>query len=110
MVRVFSVYQFGGQTIHRIPDDICAACLIDANQLVLAKCNHLIEIVTLRNNVALDDVALSLCGDGDHSMLLNDNEIQTKFTFPTVDEVVEMAYCEFGKFNLIISIPNDNIM
>lgn len=91
MVRVFSVYQFGGQTIHRIPDDIRASCLIDSNHLALAKFNHVIEIVALKNDS--DDI-------GNQQVPIeypNDNDIQTRFAFPTVDEVVEMVFCKFGK-------------
>lgn len=93
MVRVFSVYQFGGQVIHRIPDDIRTACLIDSNHLALAKFNHIIEIVSLwSNNTGCD---LNGCDNSiNHS---NDNDIQTQFAFPTVDEVIEMFYCRFGE-------------
>lgn len=91
MVRVFSVHQFGGQTIHRIPDDIRASCLIDSNHLALAKFNHVIEIVTLRNSTE---------NLGNQQIPIEypiDNDIQTKFAFPTVDEVVEMIFCKFGE-------------
>lgn len=93
MVRVFSVYQFGGQTIHRIPDDIRTSCLIDSNHLALAKFNHIIEIVALKNANDADDL-------GNQQIPIefpNDNDMQTKFAFPTVDEVMEMVFCKFGK-------------
>lgn len=92
MVRVFSAYQFGGQSIHRISDDIRTACLIDFNHLALAKFNHLIEIVALTatENESKEDQQTN-------SSLPNDNGIQAEFTFPTVDEVIEMVYCKFGK-------------
>lgn len=94
MVRVFSVYQFNGQTIHRVPDDIRTACLIDANHLVLARFNHLIEIVSLQNtNNEFSANNEEIAADSP-----NDNDIQTKFTFPTVDEVIEMVYCKYGEF------------
>lgn len=91
MVRVFSIYQFDGQTIHRIPDDILSASLIDSNHLALAKSDHVIEIVSLENN-HLDDHNRDLRRE-----ITDENNFVTKYAFPTVDEVVEMIYCKFGK-------------
>ena len=88
MVRVFSIYQFDGQSIHRIPGDIRAASLIDPNHLALAKSDHVIEIVSLQNG-HFDQQ------NRDDST--DENNIQTKYAFPTVDEVVEMVYCKIGK-------------
>lgn len=87
MVRVFSVYQFGGQGIHRVPDDIRAACLIDSSHLALAKYNHIIEIVSLRGRIECDNDVGQLDG----------NDTQVQFAFPTIDEVVEMVHCKFGE-------------
>lgn len=87
MVRVFSVYQFGGQVIHRVPDDIRAACLMDSNHLALAKYNHIIEIVSLRGRIECDNDINQAHG----------NDIQVQFAFPTIDEVTEMMHCKFGE-------------
>lgn len=92
MVRVFSIYQFDGQTIHRVPGDIQSASLIDANQLALAKSDHVIEIVSLQNTN--DEQSPTSHFENDQC---NDSNVQTKFAFPTVDEVVEMIYCKLGK-------------
>lgn len=92
MVRVFSIYQFDGQTIHRVPGDIQSASLIDANHLALAKTDHVIEIVSLQNDNFVETHSNSF--DDDQA---NDSNMQIKFAFPTVDEVVEMVYCKFGK-------------
>lgn len=92
MVRVFSIYQFDGQSIHRIPDDIRSASLIDATHLALAKSDHVIEIISLEQNHCDDSRFTAFTADP-----ANDNNTQTKYAFPTVDEVVEMAYCKFGK-------------
>lgn len=89
MVRVFSAYQFAGQSIQCINGDVRAACIIDARQLVLAKSNHVIEIVALQKFGENDNVV-------DASTASNENEIDTKFTFPSVDEVKHMVYCKFG--------------
>lgn len=101
MVRVFSVYQFGGQAVHRITDDIRAACLIDAQHIILAKCNHIIEIIELKipesftiQSNGSDTQETDKTKDFSN---LNGNEIQSKFAFPTVDEILEMEYCKFGK-------------
>lgn len=91
MVRVFSIYQFDGQSIHRIPNDILAASLIDANHLALAKSDHVIEIVSLQKSNELHRDRSASFDSAD------DNNIHTKYAFPTVDEVVEMVYCKFGK-------------
>lgn len=100
MVRVFSAYQFGGQIIHRIQDDIRAACLIDDSHLILAKCNHLIEILTLHKSLSYVDISNNASNETSTNTVnyLNDNQIQTKFSFPTVDEVIQMVYCKFGEF------------
>lgn len=90
MVRVFSAYQFAGQSIQCINGDVRAACIIDAKQLVLAKGNHVIEIVTLQK-FGKDDSVI------DAATASNENEIETTFTFPSVDEVKQMVYCKFGK-------------
>lgn len=82
MVRVFSAYQFAGQNILRVNDEIRVACAIDSDHLILAKGTHLIEICSL--NTTNDD-------------LESDNEIRNLYSFPTVDEVIEMIYCEYGK-------------
>lgn len=92
MVRVFSIYQFDGQTIHRVPGDIQSASLIDANHLALAKTDHVIEIVSLKNGNFVETHSNSFDNEQ-----VNDSNIQIKFAFPTVDEVVEMVYCKFGK-------------
>lgn len=89
MVRVFSAYQFAGQSIQCINGDILAACIIDSNQLILAKGNHVIEIVSLQK-FGKNDSAI------DASTASNENEIETKFTFPSVDEVQQMVHCKFG--------------
>lgn len=78
--------------IHRVPDDIRAACLIDSTHVALAKYNHLVEIVSLRHSIRFDvdscefDINLS-----------EDNNVKVEYAFPTIDEVVEMVYCKFGK-------------
>lgn len=92
MVRVFSIYQFDGQTIHRIAGDIQSASLIDANHLALAKSDHIIEIVSLQNG-NFDE---SLTNDYKNDQV-NDSNIYIKYAFPTVDEVIEMIHCKFGK-------------
>lgn len=79
--------------IHRVPDDIRAACLIDSNHLALAKYNHIIEIVSLRNSVDCDLNA----SDNSDANQSNDNDTKVQFAFPTIDEIVEMVYCKFGK-------------
>lgn len=89
MVRVFSIYQFDGQSIHRIPGDIQAASLIDENHLALAKSDHVIEIISLQYRHPEDSKA--------DSFSVDDNNTHIKYAFPTVDEVVEMDYCKFGK-------------
>lgn len=91
MVRVFSIYQFDGQSIHRIPGDIRAASLIDSNHLALAKSDHVIEIVSLQNS-HYDDLSRDK-----RCELAEENNIHVKYAFPTVDEVVDMVYCKFGK-------------
>lgn len=91
MVRVFSAYQFAGQSIQCINDDVRAACIIDSKQLVLAKGNHVIEIVTLQKFGKNDIEAAA-------AIASNENEIETKFSFPSVDEVKQMVYCKFGKY------------
>lgn len=103
MVRVFSIYQFNGQTIHRIPGDIASASLIDANHLALAKSDHVIEIVSLQNgNFDETSTRTSSMDSNQHGFDVvnasNDSSnIRTKYAFPTVDEVVEMVYCKSGK-------------
>lgn len=92
MVRVFSIYQFDGQTIHRIPGDIQSASLVDANHLALAKSDHVIEIVSLQRSNFDDSRTNGYSNDP-----ANDSNIHTKYAFPTVDEVVEMIYCNVGK-------------
>lgn len=109
MVRVFSVYQFGGQTVHRISDDIRGACLIDSQHIVLAKCNHLIEIIELKQpeSFSIDTNEQQIANDPSN---LNENEIKSKFVFPTVDEVIEMDYCTFGNkvtYNFV-KLPKTN--
>lgn len=99
MVRVFSIYQFNGQSIHRIPGDIQSASLIDANQLALAKSDHVIEIVSLQNE-SYDADATPADQHGIAANQLHDgSNIRTKYAFPTVDEVIEMVYCKAGKKN-----------
>lgn len=93
MVRVFSIYQFDGQSIYRIPGDIRSASLIDPNHLALAKSDHVIEIVSLQNG-QFDQHNPDRFGNDSVS---DENNIQTKYAFPTVDEVVEMVYCKIGK-------------
>lgn len=82
MVRVFSAYQFVGQNILRVNGDVRAASVIDSKHLILAKCNHVIEIATLQSVDANNETG---------------NEIRKLFAFPTVDEVIQMTYCKFGK-------------
>lgn len=99
MVRVFSIYQFDGQTIHRIPGDIQSASLIDTNHLALAKSDHVIEIVSLQNG-NFDETTSATTAD-QHEFAANQSSdssnIRTKYAFPTVDEVIEMVYCKSGK-------------
>lgn len=92
MVRVFSIYQFDGQSIHRIPGDVRSASLIDPNHLALAKSDHVIEIVTLQND-QFDQQNRDRLGNDS----ADENNIHTKYAFPTVDEVVDMVYCKIGK-------------
>lgn len=89
MVRVFSAYQFAGQSIQCINGDIRAACILDAKQLILAKGNHVIEIVTLQKFDKCESVI-------DAATASNEYEIEKQFTFPSVDEVMQMVYCKFG--------------
>lgn len=100
MVRVFSIYQFNGQSIHRIPGDIQSASLIDANHLALAKSDHVIEIVSLQNG-NFDETTSSTTTVDQHEFAANQSNdssnIRTKYAFPTVDEVIEMVYCKQGE-------------
>lgn len=98
MVRVFSIYQFDGQTIHRIPGDIRSASLIDANDLALAKSDHIIEILSLQNS-NFDTTKK----DTFSANPADDSNTQIKYAFPTMDEVVEMVYCKFGKKIVLFS-------
>lgn len=92
MVRVFSIYQFDGQSIHRIPGDVRSASLIDPTHLALAKSDHVIEIVSLQNGQYEQHNRDKLSNDS-----TDENNIQTKYAFATVDEVVDMIYCKIGK-------------
>lgn len=78
MVRVFSIYQFDGQTIHRIPGDIRSASLIDANDLALAKSDHIIEIISLQSSNFDNAKKETFATDA-----ADDNNIQIKYAFPT---------------------------
>lgn len=106
MVRVFSIYQFNGQSIHRIPGDIASASLIDANHLALAKSDHVIEIVSLQNGnfeETTTSTTAATAGSIYQEEFIAANQsndssnIRTKYAFPTVDEVIEMVYCKSGK-------------
>lgn len=103
MVRVFSAYQFAGQSIQRINGDVRAACIIDARQLVLAKSNHVIEIVTLRKFDKSD-------GEIENTASLEENEIEKQFVFPSVDEVKQMVYCKFGELSSAVHRANTILM
>ncbi|XP_031634727.1 uncharacterized protein LOC116348019 [Contarinia nasturtii] len=102
MVRVFSIYQFDGQSIHRIPDDILSASLIDANHLALAKSDHVIEIVSLQRSDELNSRRFTSIDSTD------ENNIHTKYAFPTVDEVAKMVYCKFGNFIATVECKTSN--
>lgn len=91
MVRVFSAYQFAGQSIQRINGDVQAACVIDANQILLVKSNHVIEIATLRPTDQNDTTCVA-----DAATASNENQVEVQFTFPSVDEVKQMVYSKFG--------------
>lgn len=95
MVRVFSIYQFNGQSVHRISGDIQSASLIDANQLALSKSDHVIEIVSLQN-----ESYNATAPDNQREFSMDGSNIRTKYAFPTVDEVIEMVYCKSGTNNL----------
>lgn len=106
MVRVFSIYQFNGQSIHRISGDIQSASLIDANQLALAKSDHVIEIVSLQNE-NYDETTPGNQHGFDATQTNDSSNIRTKYAFPTVDEVIEMVYCKSGT-STVHTVPSNN--
>lgn len=98
MVRVFSAYHYRGQTIHTINDEILATCLMEnTDRIAIAKSNsYIVDIVSLKSNNDNNDL--------NH----NDNEkLKIVLSFPTVDQVQQIAYCCNGKkfvWNVIRSL------
>lgn len=95
MVRVFSVYHYLGQNIHTV-DDIIGASLLDNDHIILAKPNHIIEILPLQES-AHDDV-----NHNDHqSYTIGGDSIPFDgLQFPTVDQVQQLKYCKNGKIDI----------
>ena len=91
MVRVFSAYHYRAQNIHTINDDILASCLMDSNHIILAKTNHIIEILSLNDDVNHNEDAAQ-----------PHKPIQS-ISFPTVDYVQRMTYCKQGNTDFYYS-------
>ena len=91
------MYQFGGQNIHRIIDDISGAAVNEQNELILAKRNHMIEIISLESPREPTIDSYQKRKPRRDFQAAAENDIQSKLTFPTVDEVVEMVYCRSRK-------------
>lgn len=113
MVRVFSTYHYGDQTVHPLGDEetILASAIMDDDHLILAKVNHCIEIVSLSAGPApADKVADELDGvptrsneleasdDGHHNVAAQSQQRRnTTLSFPTLDRVYRLLYCKQGK-------------
>lgn len=96
MVRVFSVYHYRKQNVHTVNDDIIAASLFDRNHIILAKSNHLIEILPLFEST--NDVNHN--SDDRHSS--DRNLLEVPLQFPTVDQVTQLQYSTNGNYILTI--------
>lgn len=101
MVRVFSAYHYRGQTIHTINDEILATCVMEnTDRIAIAKSNsYIVDIVSLKSNNDNNDL--------DH----NDNDkLKIVLSFPTVDQVQQIAYCCNGKMFFNKTKAGHNIM
>ncbi|KAI8122391.1 hypothetical protein CVS40_6838 [Lucilia cuprina] len=119
MVKILQAYNFAKQNTFALNGEILAATLIDSNRIAISSAEQFIEIYDIvdRQRLAedLDSVGTGVnesttINDSNNttaSATINDEKQPTKYTLATVGEVVNLIYCEAGKY--LITLEKENV-
>ncbi|KAM7355239.1 uncharacterized protein ACRADG_001377 isoform 1-T4 [Cochliomyia hominivorax] len=119
MVKILQAYNFAKQNTFALNGEILAATLIDSNRIAISSAEQFIEIYDIVDRQRLGDekdVGTSGVGESvgtndnlvaSNTTSVNDEKLPTKYTLATVGEVVNLIYCEAGKY--LVTLEKENV-
>ncbi|XP_037937248.1 uncharacterized protein LOC119670885 [Teleopsis dalmanni] len=111
MVKILQAYNFAKQNTFSLNGEILAASLIDSNRIAISSAEQFIEIYDIGGKQRFTDIIIS--ENEVKSAILNnsdasaDERVPTKYSLPTVGEVVNLIYCAAG--NYLLTLEKENV-
>uniref|UniRef100_A0A1I8PDM6 BLOC-2 complex member HPS3 C-terminal domain-containing protein n=1 Tax=Stomoxys calcitrans TaxID=35570 RepID=A0A1I8PDM6_STOCA len=117
MVKILQAYNFAKQNTFALNGEILSATLIDSNRIAISSAEQFIEIYDIidRQRTAEEQEPVAILppapeanaqsssgSSGQVTTDSNDEKSPNKFTLATVGEVVNLIYCEAGKYLLTL--------
>uniref|UniRef100_A0A1A9WE22 BLOC-2 complex member HPS3 C-terminal domain-containing protein n=1 Tax=Glossina brevipalpis TaxID=37001 RepID=A0A1A9WE22_9MUSC len=116
MVKILQAYNFAKQNTFALNGEILAATLIDSNRIAISSAEQFIEIYDIvgRTNTETHCGGVGEDGDGGEVVTAvsaatsnDDDRSPIKYSLATVGEVVNLIYCEAGKY--LITLEKENV-
>ncbi|KAL9903411.1 uncharacterized protein ACN2A1_004263 isoform 1-T2 [Glossina fuscipes fuscipes] len=116
MVKILQAYNFAKQNTFALNGEILAATLIDSNRIAISSAEQFIEIYDIVGRTNAEAPHCSGGGEGGDSdataeigaaTINDDDRLPIKYSLATVGEVVNLIYCEAGKY--LITLEKENV-
>uniref|UniRef100_A0A1A9UJI9 Uncharacterized protein n=1 Tax=Glossina austeni TaxID=7395 RepID=A0A1A9UJI9_GLOAU len=116
MVKILQAYNFAKQNTFALNGEILAATLIDSNRIAISSAEQFIEIYDIVGRTNAEAPHCSGAGEGGDSdataetsaaTMNDDDRLPIKYSLATVGEVVNLIYCEAGKY--LITLEKENV-
>ncbi|EDV97913.1 uncharacterized protein LOC6557865 [Drosophila grimshawi] len=112
MVKILQAYNFARQQTYALNGDILAATLIGNNRIAISSAEQFIEIYDIaakqhhqqqQQSEQQEDASVAGgTGDAASPTPASDERMPNRYTLATVGEVVQLIYCEAGKYLLTL--------
>ncbi|XP_017023088.1 uncharacterized protein [Drosophila kikkawai] len=106
MVKILQAYNFARQQTYALNGDILAASLIGNNRIAISSAEQFIEIYDIAGKQddggQQEEVQPSEAAAGEPATAAGDERTPNRNTLATVGEVVQLIYCEAGKYLLTL--------
>ncbi|EDW95497.1 uncharacterized protein Dyak_GE22594, isoform C [Drosophila yakuba] len=111
MVKILQAYNFARQETYALNGDILAASLIGNNRIAISSAEQFIEIYDIgakqaqsedSRRTAPENLGQSNETAGESTTTAGDERTPSRSTLATVGEVVQLIYCEAGKYLLTL--------
>ncbi|XP_030382199.1 uncharacterized protein LOC115629781 [Scaptodrosophila lebanonensis] len=106
MVKIIQAYNFAKQQTYALNGEILCATLIGCNRIAISSAEPFIEIYDIGSKQLDQDLQQDLSpqseAESGDAPISNDERLPAKYMLATVGEVVQLIYCEAGKYLLTL--------